>query len=694
MRNGGKIISIPTEDIVVGDIIQVNYGDILAADGVCIESMGLRLDESALTGESKELPKSPDGDLILLSPTNVVDGTGRMLAIAVGEKSQNGIICKKLGILEISEEEKNARKEAKKQAKIKQTTQNDNAETNKSDKDGKKEIKESEEPGDDEDFNSTGDNYKSVLQQKQENLSKILTYIAFIVATITIIVKLTLEILKVKEEFQGDKGSKEYSNRIFEAVLSSLQLALTIVVVAVPEGILIATTLTATIAAKRMKKDGCNVQFISACETMGNATVICSDKIGTLTQNKMTVMQIYIGDKLRQFDEFFDSDESSKNKKPQHMSEDYIKLLGRCIALNTNVTTTVVIEELTGDENKPQKKKSKKGVNLDFKEDHLEKNNEDKIIVQRRPRDRYVQNGNKTECALLGLCSDFGIDWKNIREEGQNRIVKMFAFNSARKCMSTVFEDDDGGLEIFIKGASEVILEKCSTIITEDGSTRSLDNSEKSAIKDKIILPMARNGLRTLSIGVKFASSEERNSVDLENESHLLTNMTLVTLVGIEDPVRPEVPACVSHVNNAGVRVIMVTGDNIETAKSIARQCHIYSVTVDQEHEDPTKNKEIAITSSQFNKYFLIINIFFARMIKDPNTNKFSQQKFDSIWPHLRVLARSQPEDKLTLVSGIINSQVSKHQEIVAVTGDGTNDALAIKKADVGFAMVKYESEF
>jgi Ca2+ transporting ATPase len=228
------------------------------------------------------------------------------------------------------------------------------------------------------------------------------------------------------------------------------------------------------------------------------------------------------------------------------------------------------------------------------------------------------------------------------------------------------------------KGGAEVIMEKCDYILNANGVPELLTEERKKDILDTVVLPMASEGLRTICVAYKdiLTSTErsesneeiraERPNFDAEQE--IVSGLTCLAIFGIEDPVRPEVPAAIAQCRKAGVTVRMVTGDNVVTAKSIALKCGI--ITPADEARGTT-----VLEGEEFN-----------RKIRSGN-GKVDQSRFDAVWPKLRVLARSTPQDKYTLVEGIINSRIGKYREVVAVTGDGTNDAPALKKADIGFAM-------
>ena len=227
--------------------------------------------------------------------------------------------------------------------------------------------------------------------------------------------------------------------------------------------------------------------------------------------------------------------------------------------------------------------------------------------------------------------------------------------------MGTVIKvENDTKWRLHAKGASEVVLRKCTSYISSDGSIQPLSEERVERLVSEVVEPMAGEGLRTICVACRDLDV----GVDLEDEDASMSQLTCLALIGIEDPVRPEVPDAIKKCQEAGVIVRMVTGDNVSTARSIAIKCGIIAPGDDF----------LVIESREFNE---AVNL----------NGKFNQEKFDQLFPKLRVLARSSPQDKYVLVKGIVESKASKIRDVVAVTGDGTNDGPALKMADVGFAM-------
>ncbi|KAI4823302.1 hypothetical protein KUCAC02_011895, partial [Chaenocephalus aceratus] len=237
----------------------------------------------------------------------------------------------------------------------------------------------------------------------------------------------------------------------------------------------------------------------------------------------------------------------------------------------------------------------------------------------------------------------------------------VYTFNSVRKSMCTVIKLPDGSFRIYSKGASEILLKKCSFILDTNGEARTFRPRDRDEMVKQVIEPMACEGLRTICIAYRDLPGNPEP--DWENEAEIVTELTCITVVGIEDPVRPEVPEAIRKCQRAGITVRMVTGDNISTARAIAVKCGIIQPGDDF----------ICIDGKEFN-----------RRIRNEK-GEIEQERIDKVWPKLRVLARSSPTDQTH--SGIIDSTVLEQRQVVAVTGDGTNDGPALKKADVGFAM-------
>ncbi|XP_064333131.1 plasma membrane calcium-transporting ATPase 4 isoform X1 [Camelus dromedarius] len=608
IRNG-HIIQLPVAEIVVGDIAQIKYGDLLPADGILIQGNDLKIDESSLTGESEHVKKSLEGDPMLLSGTHVMEGSGRMVVTAVGVNSQTGIIFTLLGASEGEEEKK---KKGKKQGvpenRNKAKTQDGVA----------LEIQplNSQEGIDNEEKEKKAAKLpkkeKSVLQGKLTHLAVQIGKAGLIMSAITVII---LILYFVIDNFVIHRRPwlAECTAIYVQYFVKFFIIGITVLVVAVPEGLPLAVTISLAYSVKKMMKDNNLVRHLDACETMGNATAICSDKTGTLTMNRMTVVQAYIGDTRYH-----------QVPSPDVLVPKVLDLIVNGISINSAYTSKILPPEKEG------------GL----------------------PR----QVGNKTECALLGFVTDLKQDYHAVRSEvPEEKLYKVYTFNSVRKSMSTVIQKPGGGFRMYSKGASEIILRKCNRILDKKGEAVPFKSKDRDEMIRAVIEPMASEGLRTICIAYRDFSVEPL----WDNEAEILTELTCIAVVGIEDPVRPEVPEAIAKCKRAGITVRMVTGDNINTARAIATKCGILTPGDDL----------LCLEGKEFN-----------RLIRNEK-GEVEQEELDKIWPRLRVLARSSPTDKHTLVKGIIDSTVGEQRQVVAVTGDGTNDGPALKKADVGFAM-------
>uniref|UniRef100_A0A8C3VHX1 Calcium-transporting ATPase n=1 Tax=Catharus ustulatus TaxID=91951 RepID=A0A8C3VHX1_CATUS len=455
---------------------------------------------------------------------------------------------------------------------------------------------------------------KSVLQGKLTRLAVQIGKAGLFMSAVTVVI---LVLYFVIDTFWVQKRSwlAECTPIYIQYFVKFFIIGVTVLVVAVPEGLPLAVTISLAYSVKKMMKDNNLVRHLDACETMGNATAICSDKTGTLTMNRMTVVQAYVGDThYRQIPD------------PEAILPKTLDLIVHGVAINSAYTSKILPPEKEG------------GL----------------------PR----QVGNKTECALLGFVLDLKQDYQAVRNEvPEEKLYKVYTFNSVRKSMSTVLRSSGGGFRMYSKGASEIILRKCTKILDKNGEPRLFKVKDRDEMVKKVIEPMACHGLRTICLAFRDFPADAEPDWDSENE--ILSELTCIAVVGIEDPVRPEVPDAILKCQRAGITVRMVTGDNINTARAIATKCGILLPGEDF----------LCLEGKEFN-----------RLIRNEK-GEVEQEQLDKIWPKLRVLARSSPTDKHTLVKGIIDSTVGDQRQVVAVTGDGTNDGPALKKADVGFAM-------
>ena len=458
------------------------------------------------------------------------------------------------------------------------------------------------------------------LEEHLEELAGQIGYFGGVAALVLIVALSIKEIILIET-----KDDKEWTPVPF---LSFFLIAVALVAVAIPEGLPLAVTIALAFSMQAMMKDQCMVRVLASCETMGAATAVCSDKTGTLTQNLMTVVQgllgghefMYQGVGLDKRDlsvqelQFIDTQQDSALLG---VSEPIRDLYANAVALNSTAQETV-----RGDE--------------------------------------VVWTGNKTEMGMLKFFVHLGRDYKKVRDEAPANYS--YPFSSAKKRMtSLVKESKDESCAtawLYTKGASETILADCNKMFDAEGNVVALSDETRKHY-DAIIVDMAKQGNRTIGIAraEKAVALEKEGTGFPKDDPTDETELVWIGVVGIQDPMREEVPAAVRACHSAGLTVRMVTGDNIHTARATAGKCGFF--------ED--NGFDLAMTGPEF------------RRMADSDEER---PKLMELLPRLRVLARSSPSDKHVLV-GLLQDQ----GEVVAVTGDGTNDAPALKLADVGFAM-------
>lgn len=521
-------------DLVVGDVVHLSIGDQVPADGLFISGYSFLIDESSLSGESEPVYISEEKPF-LLAGTKVQDGSAKMLVISVGMRTEWGRLMETL---------------------------------------------------------SQGGEDETPLQVKLNGVATIIGKIGLAFATLTFLVLLA--------RFLIDKavnvGLLTWHPDDALTILNYFAIAVTIIVVAVPEGLPLAVTLSLAFAMKKLMDDKALVRHLSACETMGSASCICTDKTGTLTTNHMVVDKYWICEVSKSC-----KGEGTADELKSLVSEKVLSILLQCIFQNTG--SEVV--------------RGKDGKNT--------------IL------------GSPTETAVL----EFGLHLEGVDAQHQRHDctkLKVEPFNSVKKKMSVLVSVCGGSVRAFCKGASEIILQMCDKMIDSDGNTVSLSEEK---IKDilNVINNFACEALRTLCLAFKDMD-DSYNADDIPTDGY-----TLIAVLGIKDPVRPGVKKAVETCIAAGITVRMVTGDNINTAKAIAKECGIFT------------DDGLAMEGSDFRS-------------KRPEEMK-------TLIPKLQVLARSLPLDKHTLVTNLRKM----FDEVVAVTGDGTNDAPALHEADIGLAM-------
>ena len=524
VRRNGKVMEIPRHDVVVGDVVLVEVGDEVPADGELIVCNDLQINESALTGEpvaEKSLEGGGDGAYprnVILRSTMVMNGRGEFVVTAVGDATEIGKVAKK-------------------------STEQTSVET--------------------------------PLHMQLDKLAKMISKVGSVVSVAAFFIFLIHDILT-----NPAWGGKDYFY-MAEIVLKYFMMAVTLIVMAVPEGLPMAITLSLALNMRRMLKSNNLVRKLHACETMGAVTVICTDKTGTLTQNKMQVSAL----ELKQGDG---------------------ALLDTAIALNSTA-------EL----------------------------NDGKPI------------GNPTESALLLWLDAQGKDYEELRK--QVNVLKQLPFSTERKMMATLAEVD-GETYLFVKGAPEIVMKKC---IIEDRmqrqSAEELDEWQHKA-------------MRTLAFAYKkIEASIMRTSRTSTAEVVALldaNDLQLQAIAAIADPIRPDVPAAVQECRHAGIEVKVVTGDTAATALEIGKQIGVF------EDEPENIGADGSLTSLD------------QQMITGEQWEALSDEEAYERAKDIRVMSRARPTDKQRLVA-----MLQKRGEVVAVTGDGTNDAPALHYAHVGLSL-------
>ena len=565
----GKSVMISVFDVMVGDVLHLESGDSVPADGVLISGHGIRCDESSATGESDAMKKvhgqevwnriaegtaTSKLDPFIISGSKVLEGVGTYLVTSVGVNSSFG--------------------------KIMMGLQTKNEDT--------------------------------PLQAKLGRMANWIGYLGTTAAGLLFVVLLIrfLVGLSANTASAAKKGSQ---------FLDILIVAITIIVVAVPEGLPVAVTLALSFATKRMYKENNLVRKLRACETMGNATTVCSDKTGTLTQNRMTVVAGILGTRTT-----ITRGGDITEKVAEHFSSGFSKISPtvRNILLQSAAINSTAFE---GEEN---------GIAT------------------------FI--GSKTETAILTLAKEHLGMGPVAEERAGAEVVQLIPFDSDRKCMGVVIRLASGSYRLLVKGAAELLLAKATYELVDESEDNLavqdlVENARNRASQS--IEDFASQSLRTIAMLYKDFPQwppVEARRVDGDRTmavfEDVFQDMTLLAILGIQDPLRDGVSKAVKQCQDAGVMIRMVTGDNVTTASAIATQCGIKTAD--------------------------------GIVMEGPKFRQLSDADMDALLPRLQVLARSSPDDKRILVARL------KHLgETVAVTGDGTNDGPALKTADVGFSM-------
>ena len=524
VRRNGKVMEIPRHDVVVGDVVLVEVGDEVPADGELIVCNDLQINESALTGEpvaEKSLEGGGDGAYprnVILRSTMVMNGRGEFVVTAVGDATEIGKVAKK-------------------------STEQTSVET--------------------------------PLHMQLDKLAKRISKVGSVVSVTAFFIFLIHDILT-----NPAWGGKDYFY-MAEIVLKYFMMAVTLIVMAVPEGLPMAITLSLALNMRRMLKSNNLVRKLHACETMGAVTVICTDKTGTLTQNKMQVSAL----ELKQGDE---------------------TLLDTAIALNSTA-------EL----------------------------NDGKPI------------GNPTESALLLWLDAQGKDYEELRK--QVNVLKQLPFSTERKMMATLAEVD-GETYLFVKGAPEIVMKKC--IIEDRMQRQSAEELDEWQHKAMRTLAFAYKKIETSIMRTSRTSTAEVVALLDAND------LQLQAIAAIADPIRPDVPAAVQECRHAGIEVKVVTGDTAATALEIGKQIGVF------EDEPENIGADGSLTSLD------------QQMITGEQWEALSDEEAYERAKDIRVMSRARPTDKQRLVA-----MLQKRGEVVAVTGDGTNDAPALHYAHVGLSL-------
>lgn len=524
VRRNGKVMEIPRHDVVVGDVVLVEVGDEVPADGELIVCNDLQINESALTGEpvaEKSLEGGGDGAYprnVILRSTMVMNGRGEFVVTAVGDATEIGKVAKK-------------------------STEQTSVET--------------------------------PLHMQLDKLAKMISKVGSVVSVAAFFIFLIHDILT-----NPAWGGKDYFY-MAEIVLKYFMMAVTLIVMAVPEGLPMAITLSLALNMRRMLKSNNLVRKLHACETMGAVTVICTDKTGTLTQNKMQVSAL----ELKQGDE---------------------ALLDTAIALNSTA-------EL----------------------------NDGKPI------------GNPTESALLLWLDAQGKDYEELRK--QVNVLKQLPFSTERKMMATLAEVD-GETYLFVKGAPEIVMKKC--IIEDRMQRQSAEELDEWQHKAMRTLAFAYKKIEASIMRTSRTSTAEVVAFLDAND------LQLQAIAAIADPIRPDVPAAVQECRHAGIEVKVVTGDTAATALEIGKQIGVF------EDEPENIGADGSLTSLD------------QQMITGEQWEALSDEEAYERAKDIRVMSRARPTDKQRLVA-----MLQKRGEVVAVTGDGTNDAPALHYAHVGLSL-------
>ncbi len=585
VQRDGRVHSIPMEDVVVGDLVLMETGDEIPADGRVVRAVEFLVDQSLMTGESEAVKKSarpyddtadgPDQPACLYRGTQVVDGTATMLAVDLGDNTYLGQIARKLSAEDIDEgEEVPEGGDEKTRVKRKLTMS--------------KEL--------------------TPLQLKLTNLADLISKVGYVAAALIFVAQLIRGII-VHEIYIPTDGAQALN--VASELLGYFVTMVIIIVVAVPEGLPMSVTVSLALAMQKMTRANSLVRQLVACETIGSATVICSDKTGTLTQNKMQVDRV-----------------SWEGTIASRGEADWPKFAGitplrhptkpvEWIALISALNSTANLDEKNG---------------------------------------KTITIGNSTEGALLQWLREAGLEYGEARLEYE--ALYQIHFSSERKRMTTVVKNGHG-LVALVKGAPEALIENCQRYQTADGQLRDLDAGMRQSIQGRL-QQSAAQAMRTLAFAYAILppGTPEDEAGLHELRDSLEHGLVYVGFVAIRDPLRLDVKDAVGECRRAGIEVKMITGDNVETARAIGHEIGLI-----ERGDEPIDTPN-------------------ARVVTSKRFNEMNDDELKQALPNLRIVARARPLDKFRMVR-----LLQELGEVVAVTGDGTNDAPALKKADVGLAM-------
>jgi P-type Ca2+ transporter type 2B len=606
VRRNSKKIEINNQDLLVGDIIYLEIGNIICADCIILEG-GIEVDQSSLTGESDKIKKSSSKNPFLISGSMVTDGGCEAIICAVGVNSTLG------------------------KSKLAMQDSND----------------------------------KTPLQEKLETLADQISNLGILLSIIIFAVMVGKEILN--RIFITN--STLFDSDMLDTFINAFIICVTVTVVAIPEGLPMAVTIALAYSVLQMKEENNLVRHIDASETMGNVNNICTDKTGTLTEGNMFVRSCY-----------FEGEEKLANKKNKPTSNTD-PLYGENL---NSYSSTLFVKSIVNN-----------------------------VTAYAESKKAEIK-GNSTEVALLRYLRDSAVEYEKFAEKSETLKYRI-PFKSENKYMGSIYHDKEKKVyHLYLKGAPEILFKFSNRVIGKSGNVETL-TSEHISLFNVFQNEYASRCERTLAFAYieinekHFNQIEEKNNTGNNDIDSLFEkilsekNMTLIAMVGIADPPRSDVIESIKKCSKAGVFVRMVTGDNINTALAISKEVGIlsdyeYNLTKQRYEEEVIINNDTANTdfhNLENLKFYALEGKVFREICggykeiyddktKEKKTVLNDPVKFSKVTENLKVIARASPTDKFLLVLGL-----KELKNIVAVTGDGTNDAPALKKSDVGFAMGK-----